>query len=803
MMNFGTPSDTKRSQILSSLRFLDESMTNDNTKIQNLLQAQRTSNNLSLSDQFIGDAGAAIVSEFLTKHIHYASIEIRGNNLTGEGFAIICDGLKSLSDLQTLRAEWNLIGNNPSGLEALHELVRCSKRLKIIDLRNNKLGPSDGSVLASIIRDSESLESLDLRWNELGDEAAQLVLTTLKLKGKKVLVDLIGNKVREDIIDEIHSFLYYQQLPQQQQTPNQSGQKFFGLFQPTVSQYVNKTEGVEVSPPVQLTESQGPRQLGRSFLSPNNPMASSQKLGDGKDMLIVQDSSTQRMKENINSANIQPLQNSSLLKEIDSTARVLVNPGLSNLNQSRYIDEKNTQRLSATGIQSQKNTQVGFSTSQGFLSVNKSLQSPQLQNYDPYQDLKIIQIRYEQEAAEIHTKYQSHIEAHSKMAQRIQELENLLLQEQNLTQHLDQALQSQTAALDKAKKEGEVLQHDCTQLVENLTKTDIECKDLKLKVELLTQDKAYLQTENTRLQEEIKRIEQHYTTKIKEIEYQNGNHTTELTNQIELMRLEFQRMSQSNDNYVKEIVRSWEIKGQNWEAQLKDCGTRIAFLEEELLNRDQVIKKMHQDHIEELKKFESLIRAEEFDKGQRAIRIIEGNLQTVETQRDQLKLENEDLLKEIKQLERTLLEERTTKMSEEKRWQGEYDRLRKEVNENVSTAERAKQDIIARETTIDRLENTIEDLKRELERTRGLHKEDLERIKYEAAEDKKRWDQERRDLYDKLSESDQKLRLAENDARNLKSEHERLRELLSGNIAKVISQTFVEHDAKPSYHSNT
>ena len=70
-----------------------------------------------------GDEGAEILSQFLQKNSNTESLELRGNQLTSDGFAKIVEALMGNSTLKSLAAEWNNIGSGVRGIEALCEFV--------------------------------------------------------------------------------------------------------------------------------------------------------------------------------------------------------------------------------------------------------------------------------------------------------------------------------------------------------------------------------------------------------------------------------------------------------------------------------------------------------------------------------------------------------------------------------------------------------------------------------------------------------------------------------------------------------
>ena len=180
-----------------------------NIKIQETLEKQRNSITLSLGDLQMNDQGASQVAEFLQKHSHFSEIDIRGNDITGSGFADIFEALRSSRSLRKFSGEWNNIGSDPLGLLALSKLVKSNPNLRTIDLRNNNVTSKCSEALSKLILEASGPIYIDLRWNKITDDGAKDILRTLA-KNNKVKVDLSGNKISEEILMDIQTILNVQ-----------------------------------------------------------------------------------------------------------------------------------------------------------------------------------------------------------------------------------------------------------------------------------------------------------------------------------------------------------------------------------------------------------------------------------------------------------------------------------------------------------------------------------------------------------------------------------------------------------------
>ncbi len=62
---------------------------------------------VNLSDMYIGDEGARILSNYLKNNRNLKCLELRGNNITAAGFKEIFAALRGAPYLKILSLEWN------------------------------------------------------------------------------------------------------------------------------------------------------------------------------------------------------------------------------------------------------------------------------------------------------------------------------------------------------------------------------------------------------------------------------------------------------------------------------------------------------------------------------------------------------------------------------------------------------------------------------------------------------------------------------------------------------------------------
>jgi hypothetical protein len=93
--------------------------------IQKLIVDQAGGERLILNDLILGRDGAEILAQLVPEyHTSLLHLEIKGNNIDGDGLEMVFMALMNCPKLVSIQVEWNNAGSSPNGLMALLYLVQ-------------------------------------------------------------------------------------------------------------------------------------------------------------------------------------------------------------------------------------------------------------------------------------------------------------------------------------------------------------------------------------------------------------------------------------------------------------------------------------------------------------------------------------------------------------------------------------------------------------------------------------------------------------------------------------------------------
>jgi len=157
---------------------------------------------LSLFGEHIGDKGAVALAQALAKDNRLRLLDLWSNDIGPEGAAALAQALKTNTKLDKLYLNENHVGvegvaalvkaigstssvltslwlsRNQLGDEGAQALAsglsnNQARRLQVLDLWENGIGPVGGGALAMALRTNNALITIELRGNTLGDEGAR------------------------------------------------------------------------------------------------------------------------------------------------------------------------------------------------------------------------------------------------------------------------------------------------------------------------------------------------------------------------------------------------------------------------------------------------------------------------------------------------------------------------------------------------------------------------------------------------------------------------------------------------------
>ena len=168
-------------------------------RLGKVLDLNSSITSLDLSANGCGPVGVGILAKAMTKNVSVRTLDLGGNNITGEA--------PEEQEDPELEEEDPVFGELQQGLESLSEVLKKNKFLKCLSLRDNRIkgeideqGEDEGleTSLGKFLEPFKKyhrLEVLDLAGNELGPGGAKMLANALVLNQSIRVLDLSDNQL--------------------------------------------------------------------------------------------------------------------------------------------------------------------------------------------------------------------------------------------------------------------------------------------------------------------------------------------------------------------------------------------------------------------------------------------------------------------------------------------------------------------------------------------------------------------------------------------------------------------------------
>ena len=157
------------------------------------LAANSSLTNLSLWNNKIGDSGATSLSQALAANSFLTKLELGCNEIGPSGAASFFQALAANSSLTNLHLECNMIGD--SGAASLSQALAANSSLTNLSLWSSEIGDSGAASLSQALAANSSLTNLSLHSNNIGDSGVASLSQALAANSSLTYLDLGYNQI--------------------------------------------------------------------------------------------------------------------------------------------------------------------------------------------------------------------------------------------------------------------------------------------------------------------------------------------------------------------------------------------------------------------------------------------------------------------------------------------------------------------------------------------------------------------------------------------------------------------------------
>ena len=156
-------------------------------------------------------SGIRDIITFLRENLLVEYLNLSGNSIKNEGFIATCKGLNENRSLVTLKLAHNEIGEKGI-IQGLKYITSPVNRLVHLDISKNRILDEGLIAITNQLRDFPNLYSLNISFCGFEFPAFELLLKSLQYSRKLEILNVSGNKLKDENFEQIKPYFSYMGL---------------------------------------------------------------------------------------------------------------------------------------------------------------------------------------------------------------------------------------------------------------------------------------------------------------------------------------------------------------------------------------------------------------------------------------------------------------------------------------------------------------------------------------------------------------------------------------------------------------
>lgn len=388
---------------------------------------------------------------------------------------------------------------------------------------------------------------------------------------------------------------------------------------------------------------------------------------------------------------------------------------------------------------------------------------------------------------------QEHKESYVKLREVISNLENIIRDERIKSDQQQDEITRLLGQIETEKKEKHDLQVQYDDIFQTLKERNQQLKDLSFQIDHVNKQNRELKDRTRIAEEDVSRVTELYNIKLREIEEKYQRDVRELASDKQTLKSHIDKIKNQSQEYMQDFQDRYETKYTQYEQELHSLSTQNADLSAELSKQAAYIQALQAKQAEQLRGVVIKIKDEEAQRAEGIRRNVEVEFDSFQKANKQLHHKYLGAIEELN-IERKVNSDKQAQLAEEsKLLRNENSKLLDEIKELNMVIIQQKGELGIRDNDILKLEDEIQLLNNDIESIKNLYGEKIDRMKRDFMFEKKRYEDNEKQLSAKVINAERLAKEADTEAKKARKEYERVADMVQGNVSKIITDTFLEN----------
>ena len=400
-------------------------------------------------------------------------------------------------------------------------------------------------------------------------------------------------------------------------------------------------------------------------------------------------------------------------------------------------------------------------------------------------------------AEEVNQKIESQLLQNTRSESRIAELEMLFDQERKKAKEVREDLSRE---LENELRQKSHIEEACYGIQDEMNRREMEdariIQDLEMKLGNITNEHHNMRLEYERTHDQLEKLESSSTERIQDLEDRILKQQNMYKDLDETSKVSYDRLKQEQSVEVQELTREYEAKLAALEGEIsaaKDGKEKWEF-DYQTLHQNLITERNANEA--EFSRVETKVREEETHSANTMIRNLENRMKILEESREALTLKNQEMQREMIRDDKRNMEQLLNLEAYVSQLRQEKIELENQVSSHHGQKEELNAEIDFMRQNIDRTHQEKEGVLRGIQQRKDAHKSQMEQTYKDHDVQRKSYTQMKAaddehvfDMKGQVTEMRKKVA-------QIKSEHDRLKEMILHSVEEAVSSTVYQHIAE-------
>lgn len=327
---------------------------------------------------------------------------------------------------------------------------------------------------------------------------------------------------------------------------------------------------------------------------------------------------------------------------------------------------------------------------------------------------------------------------------------------------------------------------------EEIQKKEVLLSELDFKVNDLTNENDTIRQENDGLRMELDRMNDYYTNSQRELEEKLIENSRKMMSMEQGFRDQVASLREQSVEELDRATSDFETRIKGLEDKTRGLLAAKNQAEDEVRRLTELVKRTRMEAEEHTKEVVIRVQEDEYRKYMANLKALESKMRASEEAREVLSRKTQEQTKQLQELTRRYDDNELEYQNELARFKQDKNDLENQIRQADIMIGKYRSEISSKDNMCSRLEAELIEMQKVIQSQKDRSRGEVENVLREVGNEKRYLEDQREQLAKKVAQLENLMKQKDSEVSYIKTDYDRLCNMLHNNISKTISQTIRE-----------